>query len=150
MSDESASGPAKKILVVDDDEVVLKTLSLKLHGAGYEVFTAMDGAEAVAAARKEHPDLVVLDIGFPPAVDGVPWDGFRIMDWFQRLNPKKKIPIIIITGRDDPNYKERATRSGVVAFFHKPIDHGDLLKVIRTVLESSQAEAPAGDRGTAR
>ena len=124
----------KKILVVDDNEIILKVLSLKLQAAGYQVITALDGAEAVAAARKEKPDLVLLDIGFPPDVDGVPWDGFRIMDWFQRLDTARKIPIIIITGSEDPKYKERAASSGAVAFFHKPIDHGDLLKVIRATL----------------
>jgi len=137
MNAESASGDAKKILVVDDNEIILKTVSLKLQGVGYQVFTALDGSEAVSAARKEHPDLILLDIGFPPAVDGVPWDGFRIMEWLHRLDTGKKIPIIIITGSEDPKYKERATNSGAVAFFHKPIDHDDLLKVIRSVLGSS-------------
>jgi len=134
MSTESASGPVKKILVVDDNEIILKTVSLKLQGAGYEVFTALDGAEAVAAARKENPDLILLDIGFPPDVAGVPWDGFRVMEWFHRLDSAKKIPVIIITGSEDPKIKERATSSGAVAFFHKPIDHDVLLKVIRSVL----------------
>jgi CheY-like chemotaxis protein len=124
----------KKILVVDDNEIILKTLSLKLQGAGYQAITALDGAEAVAAARKEKPDLVLLDIGFPPDVDGVPWDGFRVMEWLQRLDAAKRIPIIIITGSDDPKDKERAASSGAVAFFHKPIDHDDLLKVIRATL----------------
>ena len=133
MSGESTSGPVKRILVVDDDEVILKTLSLKLRGAGYQVLTALDGAGAIAA-RKEHPDLILLDVGFPPAVDGVPWDGFRVMDWFQRLDEKKKIPTIIITGSEDPKIKERAMSSKAAAFFHKPIDHDDLLKVIRSVL----------------
>ena len=140
MSAESASGPVKKILVVDDNEIILKTVSLKLQGAGYQVFTALDGAEAVAAARKENPDLILLDIGFPPAVDGVPWDGFRVMEWFQRLDTARKIPIII-TGSEDPKYKERAASSGAAAFFHKPIDHDDLLKVIRSVLGDSTQPA---------
>ncbi len=134
MNNESASGPVKKILVVDDDEIILKTVSLKLQGAGYQVFTALDGAGAVAAARKENPDLILLDIGFPPAVDGVPWDGFRIMDWFHRLDSAKKIPIIIIPGSEDPKIKERAASSGAVAFFHKPIDHDDLLMVVHSAL----------------
>ena len=134
MSAESTSGRGKKILVVDDNEIILKVLSLKLQGAGYQVITALDGAQAVAAARKEKPDLVLLDIGFPPDVDGVPWDGFRVMEWLQRLDTARKIPIIIITGSEDPKYKERAASSGAVAFFHKPIDHDDLLKVIRATL----------------
>jgi CheY-like chemotaxis protein len=124
----------KKILVVDDNEVILKTITLKLQGSGYQVITALDGSEAVAAARKETPDLILLDINFPPEVDGVPWDGFRIMDWFQRLDPAKKIPIIMITGTDDAKIKQRAASCGAVAFFHKPINHDDLLKVIRTTL----------------
>ena len=56
MSTDSSAAPLKKILVVDDNEIVVRTLSLKLQGAGYQVITALDGAEAVAAARKETPD----------------------------------------------------------------------------------------------
>jgi CheY-like chemotaxis protein len=134
MNAESAPKRVRRILVVDDNEIILKTISLKLQGAGYQVITALDGAQAVAAARKENPDVILLDISFPPDVDGVPWDGFRVMEWFQRLDAAKKIPIIIITGSEDPKYKERATSTGAVAFFHKPIDHDDLLKVIRATL----------------
>jgi CheY-like chemotaxis protein len=136
-TEPTPTGP-KKILVVDDNEVILKTISLKLQGAGFKIITALDGSEAVAAARKETPDLILLDINFPPAFEGVPWDGFRIMDWFNRLDPSKKIPIIIITGQEDLKIKERASLSGAVAFFHKPINHDDLLKVIKTTLEVSK------------
>jgi CheY-like chemotaxis protein len=141
MNAEPAPASQKKILVVDDNEVILKTISLKLQGAGFKIITALDGSEAVAAARKETPDLILLDINFPPAVEGVPWDGFRIMDWFRRLDPAKRIPIIIITGLEDMKNKERATSSGAVAFFHKPINHDDLLKVIRATLGGSDKPA---------
>jgi CheY-like chemotaxis protein len=124
----------KKILVVDDNEIVIKTISLKLQGAGYQVLTAMDGATAVAVARKEAPDLILLDLSFPPDVGGVPWDGFRIMEWFHRLDAAKKIPIIVITGSEDPRDRERATSTGAVAFFQKPLEHDYLLKVVRATL----------------
>lgn len=140
MSSETA--PPKKILVVDDNEIILKTISLKLQGAGYRILTALDGAEAVAATRKESPDLILLDINFPPYVGGVPWDGFRVMEWFRRLDNAKTIPVIIITGSDDPKFKERATAGGAVAFFSKPIDHDDLLKVIRTTLSNAEVKTP--------
>ena len=129
-----SAAPAKTILVVDDNEIVIKTISLKLQGAGYRVISAMDGSEAVAAVRKETPDLILLDISFPPEVTGVPWDGFRIMEWFHRLDNVRKIPIVIITGSEDPKTKERATQSGAVAFFQKPIEHDNLLKIIRATL----------------
>jgi len=129
----SAMAP-KKILVVDDNEIIVKSLSLKLQGAGYQVFTALDGSEAVACVRKDPPDLILLDLSFPPDVGGVPWDGFRIMEWFHRLDTMKKIPIIVITGSEDPKSKERATGAGAVAFFQKPLEHDHLLKVIRATL----------------
>jgi DNA-binding response OmpR family regulator len=72
MNAESTPASRKKILVVDDNEVILKTISLKLQDADFQIITALDGSEAVAAARKETPDLILLDINFLPAVDGVP------------------------------------------------------------------------------
>ena len=134
MNPGTSAAPKKKILVVDDNEVVLKTVSLKLQGYGYQVITALDGTEAVASARKDPPDLILLDISFPPDVDGVPWDGFRIMEWFHRLDSSKKIPIIIITGSEEPKTKERVTAAGAVAFFQKPLEHEYLLKVVRATL----------------
>lgn len=134
MNSDPNRAPAKKILVVDDNAVVIKSITLKLQGAGYQVITAMEGSEAVALARKENPDLILLDISFPPDVGGVPWDGFRIMDWFRRLDSSKKIPIIVITGSEEPKAKERATAAGAVAFFQKPLEHDYLLKVVRATL----------------
>ena len=131
---EQPGSAAAKILVVDDNEVIVKTICLKLKGAGYRVATAQDGAEAMSIVRMEKPDLILLDITFPPDVAGVPWDGFRIMEWLHRVDESRKIPIIIITGGDDVKNKERAMASGAVAFFHKPINHDDLLKVIRSTL----------------
>src|SRR5205085_1894309 len=90
----------KKILVVDDSPVILKTLSMKLTGAGYEALVAEDGGTAVSLVRNERPDLVILDISFPPDVGhggGIPWDGFLILEWLRRLDEAKHIPFIIIT-----------------------------------------------------
>src|SRR5260370_863568 len=79
----------RKILVVDDDPTVLKPLSLKLSSRGYAVTTAVDGSSAIGAVRDEHPDLVVLDLSFPPDIASggrVTWDGFQIMCWLRGLN----------------------------------------------------------------
>ena len=141
MNTNPAGAPAKKILVVDDNEIVIKTITLKLQGAGYQVIAAMDGSEAVKLARQENPDLILLDISFPTDVAGVPWDGFRIMEWFHRLNASKKIPVIVITGSEEPKTKERATAAGAVAFFQKPIEHDYLLKVVRATLGDAVAKA---------
>jgi len=132
-AETTAAGP-KKLLVVDDNEVIVKTISVKLKSAGFEVSTALDGAEAVSIVRKDKPDLIILDLGFPPDIGGVPWDGFRIMEWLRRVDESKKIPIIVITGGAGDQDKERALASGAVAFLYKPLDHEELLKLVRATL----------------
>jgi len=128
----------KKILIVDDSAIILRALSMKLKSSGYDVLTAADGSEAVAAARQQKPDLILLDLSFPPDVGhggGVPWDGFLIMDWMRRFEEAKNIPVIVITGGDPAKYKERALASGAVSYFQKPVDNDKLLAMIRQTLE---------------
>jgi CheY-like chemotaxis protein len=133
---KTAAPTPKKVLVVDDNDVIVKTISVKFKSAGFEVFTALDGAEAVALVRKQKPDLIVLDISFPPDVAGVPWDGFRIMDWLHRVDDSRRIPIIVITGGTGDNDRERAMAAGAVGFLAKPIDHDELLKLARAALSA--------------
>lgn len=141
MNAETAGEPQKKILVVDDNEVIIKSTALRLQRAGFQVFTALDGAEAVAVVRKEKPDLILLDLGFPPDLGGVPWDGFRIMEWLRRVDETKKIPIIVITGGTGEKDKERALAIGAVAFLYKPLDYDELLKLIHATLGASAKTA---------
>lgn len=134
----------KKILVVDDDAVILKTLTFKLKGSGYEALTAVDGSEAVSKVRQENPDLILLDIAFPPDVahgGGLAWDGFRIIQWLHRIEEAKDIPIIVITGADSAKHKDQALAAGAVAFFHKPINYDELLNVIHRTLGQNPIEA---------
>ena len=136
----------KKILIVDDNLVILKTMSMKLTANGYDVVTAEDGAGAVSAVRKEKPDLILLDLSFPPDVahgGGVAWDGFVIMNWLRRLEEAKNIPIIVITGGDPGKCKDRALAAGAANFFHKPINNDDLLTIIRQTLANSTGETPS-------
>jgi len=136
----------KKILIVDDSPVILSALSLKLKAQGYDTLTAVDGSAAVSAARTGHPDLILLDISFPPDVahgGGVAWDGFLIMTWLARLEEAKHIPVIVITGGDPIKYKDRALKAGAVSFFHKPFDNDDLLTVISETLKQDTAKVAA-------
>ena len=90
----------KKILVVDDDEVVQMAISIKLKAAGYDVISATDGTIAVTAARSEKPDAIVLDINFPDDFGTVAWDGYRIMEWLKRLDKGIQTPILVISSSD--------------------------------------------------
>ena len=126
---------ARKILVVDDNHIVVKAVTMKLESAGYRVAAALDGSEAMAQVRRESPDLILLDLNFPPDMTGVQWDGFRIMEWLHRLDAAKKIPIIVITSAEDTRTRERAMALGAVALFLKPLEHADLLRLIAETLE---------------
>jgi FixJ family two-component response regulator len=63
------------------------------------------------------------------------------MEWLHRVDESRKIPIIIITGGEDIKNKDRALASGAVAFFHKPLNHDDLIKVVRATLGSTPKPA---------
>lgn len=131
----------KKILVVDDDAVVIRGLSIKLEANGFEVITALDGAAAVTAVRTQRPDLILLDITFPADMVGVCWDGFLIMQWLTRLEEATDVPIFIISGGDRKQYEARALTAGATAFFQKPIDHDELIRLIRQTLNLEPATA---------
>ena len=123
----------KKILVVDDNLVVRKILGMRLQKSGYEVLEAADGGTALGMIRTSKPDLILLDLFFPPDVavgGGAAWDGFHIMEWLRRMDHAKDVPIMIITGSNPEEYRERSLKAGAVAFFPKPVNEEELLAAV--------------------
>jgi len=129
----------QKILIVDDDPVIVKAMSLKLASADYEVVSAVDGSEGIAAARREKPDLILLDINFPADV-GFDWDGFKIIAWLQRVDEAKGTPVVVISGGEAAKFEKRAIQAGAIAYFQKPVDNGKLLVLIRKTLDAAAAK----------
>jgi len=128
------SVPRKKILVVDDDPITVKTLSLTLNAKGYEVLSATDGSEAISIIREQNPDMMLVDVGLPPDLGGARLsDGFQVTWWLQRANPRK-IPAIIISGSDKPAYKQQAAAIGADGFMSKPLNKELLLNAIESAL----------------
>ncbi len=124
----------QKVLIVDDDEDVLRGLSVRLKANGYNVVFAADGISAISAARKEDPEVIILDIGLPAG------DGFSVMERLGSLLPVAHIPIIILTARDISGNKERALNAGAKAFLQKPVDNDVLLETIRKVLGNNNGQ----------
>ena len=130
------------VLIVDDDPIILKTTSIKVKSHGYSVLTAMEASQVISVMREDKPDLVLLDINFPPDVAhgaNVAWNGFGILTWLRRLEDRPNLPIIIITGSDTEQNRERALAEGALAFFPKPIDHARLLLLIDQILRPKAA-----------
>lgn len=118
------SEPMKKVLIVEDDKDHLKALQIRLSAAGYDALWASDGLQAVAAARREKPDVIILDLGLPGG------DGYQVLQRLKLLAPTAHIPIIVLSARDPAVHKTRSLEAGAVAFFQKPADSDALLKTI--------------------
>jgi len=124
----------KTVLVVDDDPLFLKLTSTRLQVDGYDVVTASDGSEAIQAARRKKPNIVVLDVNLPQDVTGVPWDGMRLISWMKRFEDLKNIPVVMVTAGDPTKYTRLAIGAGATAFFHKRMDPAHLLTMVSHTL----------------
>lgn len=146
MNTPTADPNAKKILVVDDNRIILRTLTLALQPKGYKVLTALGGPETLSAVREQKPDLILLDLSFPPDlanIGGPLRDGFYIIEWLRRAPEAEKIPIIIISSTDPAQYRNQADAAGVVACIRKPIDNNKLLEAIHAALGEEMAVQPS-------
>lgn len=120
-----------KILIVDDDPDLRRGLNLRLRADNYNTVFATDGFAAVAAAQKERPDLIILDIGLPAG------DGFTVLDRLQKNASLAAIPVIVLTARDPQYNRERTLKAGAAAFFQKPVDSGELLDAIHSLMNAN-------------
>jgi DNA-binding response OmpR family regulator len=123
-----------RILVVDDNPSIRRGLSVRLLANGYEVLCAADAIAATAALVTEKPDLVILDLGLPAG------DGFVVMDRMNKNDRLANIPVIVLTGRESVDNKERALKAGAVAFFQKPVEDSRLLFAIHQALRVARGE----------
>src|SRR6267154_6006692 len=117
-----------KILVVDDDPDLVRAMRLRLRANNYEVTTATDGYSAIAAAQKDRPALIILDLGLPVG------DGFVVLDRLQNIDALAGVPVIVLSARDPQANEQRALKAGAAAFFQKPADNEELMNVIRVSL----------------
>jgi len=119
-----------KIMVVDDDADIRQALSLRLRANNFDTVNVCDGYSAIAMAQKEHPHLIILDLGLPAG------DGFAVLKNLQQYPALSVIPVIVLTARDPEGNEKRTLDSGAVAFFQKPVDNEELLGVIRASLQA--------------
>lgn len=126
-----------KILIVDDDPDLRRALKLRLRANHYQTFQACDGYSAIATAQKEHPDLIILDLGLPAG------DGYVVLERLQESDSLSEIPVIVLTCRDAQSNEQRALQAGAIAFFQKPADNNELLGVIRATLPLSAKGLPS-------
>jgi DNA-binding response OmpR family regulator len=126
----------KKILVVDDDPDVRLALQVRLNANHYDVICAGDGVTSISEARKHLPDLMILDLGLPAG------DGFSVLERMKANEKLASIPVIVLSGRDRVDNRDRAIKAGAKTFLQKPMEHGKLMAVIRLIL-TAKDQPPA-------
>ncbi len=126
-ADVPAGGPAPlaTVLVVDDDPHLLKALRITLAGHGYRVTVAADGGSALAAAARDAPDLVVLDLGLPDM------DGAAVLRDLRRWST---VPVLVLSARHGSADKVAALDAGADDYITKPFGLDELLARLRALL----------------
>ena len=121
-----------KILVVDDEETMVRSLSTLLAEEGYEVTVAVDGAQSLEAARAERPDLILLDVMLP-GVDG--------MEVCRQIRTWSAVPIIMLTAKTGEVDKVVGLEVGADDYVTKPFSPRELVARIKANLRRAQMQA---------
>jgi DNA-binding response OmpR family regulator len=121
-----------KILAADDDSAILKLLEVTLRRAGYEVITAADGREALAKARAETPDLLLLDVMMPHL------DGFEALAQLRADPAIAGIPVIVLTAKRHDADLIHGIEAGAVSYLTKPFNPTELISLVQTVMEEGK------------
>lgn len=125
-----------KVLVVDDEPALVRTLSINLRARDFEVAHAFDGRTALQCILEDSPDVVVLDLGLPD-MDGV--------DVIRRIRRTSELPIIVLSARHDSDDKVEALDEGADDYVTKPFGMDELLARVRAAIRRRTASAPHAD-----
>jgi two-component system KDP operon response regulator KdpE len=129
------------ILLVDDDPDVRLAMHVRLKANGYDTCFANNARASISEARKNQPDLIILDLGLPEE------DGFHVIERFQRHPSLAAIPIIVVSAREVSGNRERAIKAGGKAYLQKPVENLELLAVIRQTLGEPEQPGDADVSG---
>lgn len=114
----------KKILIIDDDADIRIGLNARLKASGFDTSFAEDGVSALTVARREKPDLIILDLGLPGG------DGFVVLKRLKSNTELAMVPVVIFSAREPGENEKRALEAGAHAFFQKPADNDELIGTI--------------------
>ncbi len=122
------------ILIVEDEESLLKLESILLTAKGYRVTGASDGSEALEALRKEKPDLVLLDVMLPRL------DGFEVCKKIKSNPETRSVPVVMLTSLKSREDYTKAVGAGADAYLTKPFKALQLVETIQSILEREDRE----------
>jgi CheY-like chemotaxis protein len=115
----------RRVLITDDDRITRMLVKMLLERDGYEVMEAENGAEAVALAHREHPDLLIIDLMMPKM------DGFEAITIIRRDLSLSTLPVMVLTAEDGPGIERRVLEMGADDYMIKPFEPEMLLSRVR-------------------
>ena len=121
----------KRILIIDDEEIVIRSVCLLLEKSGYEVYVVKNGQDAVAIAEESKFDLIIADIRMP-GMNGV--EAVKRIHKVLRKKKESLLPVIFITGYADKGIEKQAQELKPVGYLYKPFDNADLLEKVREAI----------------
>jgi len=124
--------PGKKILIIEDSKTTSVVLKEVLESEGHTVLLAGDGVLGIAMARREKPDLILLDLLLPKL------NGYEVCGTLKRDNNARHIPILVISTMDSAESMEKIKFCGAASFMKKPYDLEALLREIRRLLPKAE------------
>ncbi|MBP1696063.1 MAG: two component transcriptional regulator, winged helix family [Deltaproteobacteria bacterium] len=119
---------SKKILIVDDEVDLVETVRFPLEMEGYHVLVSYNGEDALNQARKENPDLILLDLMLPKL------DGYKVCQLLKSDDRYKHIPILMLTAKSQEKDMVLGMETGANEYITKPFDIRDLLKKVKVHL----------------
>src|SRR5215471_3020151 len=122
----------RTILVVDDDPITQRVLQHYLTRTGYQILSAGNGHEAIELARRELPDLIILDVMMPEM------GGLSALRQLKEIEVTKSIPVIIVTVQAAPLTQLEAEASGAALYITKPFSPTQLLAAIKRLLPQTE------------
>lgn len=127
-----------KILIVDDDKLIVSALSIRLRAENHEILSAFDGAEAVLKAKNSRPDLIIMDINLPFS------SGLKSVRKIREALGSSETPVIFLTASKVPALRAQAEAMGAAGFLEKPYDADKMLALVRTALAPRIASKDSG------
>lgn len=117
-----------RVLIVDDSPTQLMSMKLIIERLGHEALTAEDGALGVEVAKREHPDLILMDVVMPNL------NGFQATRSISRNAETAHIPIVLVTTKDQETDRVWGIRQGARAYLTKPVNEATLIKLVNELL----------------
>ena len=129
MNRAPAAPVLRKILVIDDSPIILRTVYFALRDKGFLVLMVGTIADAFDVIRRQRPELILLDLNFPADAGdfgGNSWDGFTAIEWLRRTGEFGHIPILVVSGSNAEEARPRALAAAAVGYLPKPFERETL------------------------